>query len=262
MVKKENNQKNNNHKISVILPIFNEPRIFQNLKTLEKELARSFTDYEIICVNDGSFDETLSRLNRYRSRKVKVITYPLNIGKGFALHYGFTASTGDIVAFLDSDLNLHPKHLRLFAALMDLVNADIVIGSKRHPLSQIDYHLKRKLYSRLYQTLVRLLFGLNVTDTQVGIKLFKRKVLKKTLPLIIVKRWAFDLEVLVVAHHLGFKRIIEAPVELKRSRFGSKIGVDAIRNILQDTAAIFYRRYLLKYYDRKISSSNHQHHSK
>lgn len=248
----------NHHKISVILPIYNEPRIFRTLKILENELTSSFPDYEVICVDDGSQDETLKRLNRYRSEKVKVITYPLNIGKGFALHYGFTSSTGDIIAFLDSDLNLHPKHLRLFADLMDLVNADIVIGSKRHPLSQVDYPLERKVYSRLYQALVRFLFGLKVTDTQVGIKLFKRKVLKKVLPRIVVKRWAFDLEILVVARRLGFRRIIEAPVELKRRRFGSKIGLEAIRDTLQETAAIFYRCYILRYYDRKITSADHR----
>jgi len=249
-------RKNNNHKISVILPIYNEPQIFQNLKILEKELARSFRNYEIVCVNDGSLDGTLSRLNRYNSHKLKLITYPLNIGKGFALCYGFTQSTGDIVAFLDSDLDLHPRQLRLFADLMGLVNADIVIGSKRHPLSQVDYPLKRRIYSRAYQILVRLLFGLNVTDTQVGMKLFKRKVLKEVIPRIAVKSWAFDLEVLVVAKKLGYNRIIEAPIEMKARFSGSKINLNAVRKIIWETMAIFYRRYLLRFYHRRLTKAD------
>lgn len=242
----------NNHKISVIVPVFKEPKVGENLKTIEENLKKSFSNYEIVCVEDGT-QENSPQLKRYRSKHIKVLSYPLNVGKGFALSYGFSESTGDIVAFLDGDLDIHPKFLRLFVDLMDVVNADIVIGSKRHPLSKVNYPPIRRLYSRAYQTLVRILFGLNVTDTQVGIKLFKKKVLQKVIPRLVVKAWAFDLEVLVVAHHLGYRRIIEAPVEFKMRSTGSKINSGAVRNILQDTAAIFYRRYLLKYYDRVLS---------
>jgi len=251
-------KKNNNHKISVVLPVFNEPKILKTLKTLDEELARAFAKYEIVCVNDGSFDETLAKIRRFNSPKLKLVTYPLNVGKGFALCHGFTQASGDMIAFLDSDLEIHPKQLRLFTDLMDLVKADIVIGSKRHPLSQVNYSFSRKLYSRGFQFLVRLLFGLKVRDTQVGIKLFRRRVLEKVVPRIVVKRWAFDLELLVVAHHLGFRRIIEAPIELKKRRFGSKINLGSVRHFLVDTAAIFYRRHLVKHYDRALTASNHK----
>lgn len=243
-----------NHKISVIVPVFKEPEALKNIKKIEDALKKSFSDYEIVCVEDGSQESSLPPLKKYKSKHVKVLSYPLNVGKGFALSYGFSESTGDIVAFLDGDLDIHPKHLRLFADLMDLVNADIVIGSKRHPLSKVNYPVVRRIYSRAFQTLVRILFGLNVTDTQVGIKLFKRKVLRRVIPRLVIKAWAFDLEVLVVAHHLGFRRIIEAPVSLRLRSMGSKISFWAVRNFLQDTAAIFYRRYLLKYYNRQLPS--------
>lgn len=249
-------EKNNNHKVSVIVPVYNEPTVLRNVKTIEKELKKAFSDYEIICVDDGSRDQTSSRLRSCKSSKIKLISYPLHIGKGFALCHGFSQSSGDLVAFLDGDLDIHPKQLRLFVDLMDLVDADIVIGSKYHPLSKVNLSSLRRLYSRIYQLLIRILFRLNVSDTQVGLKLFKRKVLEKVIPRIIVKAWAFDLEVLVVAHHLGFKRIIEAPIELNMRPFGSKIDLGAVRNILQDTAAIFYRRYLLRFYDRKITPAN------
>ena len=99
---------------------------------------------------------------------------------------------------------------------MDATEADIVIGSKRHYLSFIYYSPFRRACSKLYQLLIKFFFGLNVTDTQVGFKLFRREVLEKVIPRIIIKKWAFDLEVLVVAHHLGFRRIIEAPIEIKK----------------------------------------------
>jgi hypothetical protein len=81
--------------------------------------------------------------------------------------------------------------------------------------------------------------------------------LEKVAPRLVVKAWAFDLEILVVADHLGFKRIIEAPVELKMRRFGSNINFGTVRYFLIDTAAIFYRRYLQKFYDRKLSTLAH-----
>jgi hypothetical protein len=92
------------------------------------------------------------------------------------------------------------------------------------------------------------LFHLHVRDTQVGLKLFRREVLAAVLPRIVVKRYAFDLELLVVAHHLGFSRVVEAPVRIGQ-RFSSTINRQAIASILWETAAIFYRKNVLRYYD-------------
>ncbi len=101
---------------------------------------------------------------------------------------------------------------------------------------------------------VRTLFGLNVRDTQVGLKCYRREVLEAVLPRLIVKNFAFDIEILAVAHHLGFKRIYEAPIEIKLD-FGknsivtsSKLFIFAY-NMAVDTLAIFYRLYILRYYD-------------
>jgi hypothetical protein len=87
-----------------------------------------------------------------------------------------------------------------------------------------------------------------VRDTQVGLKLFRREVLIAVLPRIVVKRYAFDLELLVVTHHLGFSRVVEAPVHIGQ-RFSSTINRQAIANILLETAATFYRKNVLRYYD-------------
>lgn len=96
--------------------------------------------------------------------------------------------------------------------------------------------------------MLRLLFHLEVRDTQVGLKLFRREVLAAVLPRIVVKRYAFDLELLVVAHHLGFTRVVEAPVRIGH-RFSSTINRQAITSILRETAAIFYRKNVVRYYD-------------
>ena len=104
--------------------------------------------------------------------------------------------------------------------------------------------------------IVRLLFRINVKDTQAGLKIFRKKVLAAILPRLIIKRYAFDLEMLVVARHLGFKRIYEAPIKLKYGLgdLAHASTMNAIWHILIDTAAIFYRLYILHYYDRDHNS--------
>ena len=123
-----------------------------------------------------------------------------------------------------------------------------MIGSKRDPESKVDYPLTRRALSWCYQLMIKLLFNLNVRDTQAGLKLFKRDVLEDILPRVLVKRYAFDLELLVNANHRGYK-IVEAPVEIN-FHFTSGINILDIWHIFVDTMAIFYRLRILKYYDR------------
>ena len=122
------------------------------------------------------------------------------------------------------------------------------IGSKRHPKSNVHYPLLRKILSKNYQIFVKTLFSLDITDTQVGLKAFRRKVLEEIFPHLIVKNFAFDLELLVVANKLGFTKIEEAPIKLNYN-FTSTIKLNAIKQILQDTLAIFYRKNIIRYYE-------------
>ena len=98
---------------------------------------------------------------------------------------------------------------------------------------------------------MRILFRLDVRDTQVGLKLFRREIAEEVMPLLLVKRYAFDLELLAVSRSLGFARIEEQPVRLDYRFTGSGIGSVAVLRALVDTAAIFYRLRILRYYARK-----------
>jgi hypothetical protein len=129
-------------------------------------------------------------------------------------------------------------------------NYDIVVGSKRHPQSHVSYPWFRRLQSLVYQLVIRILFNLNVSDTQTGHKLLRRDVVTDVVPLLAVKRFAFDLELLVVAHKLGYRKIAEAPIELSY-QFDSTVSPRTVLEILWDTAAIFYRLRITRYYDRR-----------
>lgn len=240
--------------LSLIIPAYNkESEVFRVVSDFVNELKHLPYDWEIIVVDDASRDQTLREAIRSKrfngnSKRIKIFSYNLNQGKGFALYHGFKKSCGDIVVFADSDLDLPTKNLPIILEYLQKTNADIVIGSKRHPHSRVSYPLIRHIQSRTYQLLIKLLFDLHITDTQVGQKAFKRQVLEESFPRIVVKTFAFDLELLVVAQKLGYAKIVEAPVVLDY-HFTSTISLTAIKKVIIDTLGIFYRKNFLKYYD-------------
>jgi glycosyltransferase involved in cell wall biosynthesis len=237
--------------LSVIVPAYREgPRIYENLRRLLSELDQLDMDYEVLVVSDGNTDQTVVEAERVASPRVKVLSYPTNMGKGYALGYGVKQSIGELVTFIDADMELDPADIRPFVGLLADGQYDIVIGSKRHPQSQVHYPPMRRLQSFVYQVVIKLLFNLDVRDTQTGHKLFRRKVLADVVPLMVVKHFAFDLELLVVARYLGYKRIAEAPIRLQY-QFQSTVRPWTAFKILWDTAAIFYRLRILRYYDRR-----------
>lgn len=219
------------------------------LETDEYFKKFSFT-YEIIVMDDGSKDMTFDRASKVQKEHIKVLTLGDNQGKGEALKEAFKACTGDLVMFLDGDLDIHPRQFEALFEVMKNENADVVIGSKRHPKSVLHYPTKRKIMSAVYFFFVKILFGLPLRDTQTGIKLFTAEALKKTFHKVLIKRYAFDLELLVLLHHNGFK-ISEAPIVVDyKGKYGN-IALKGIFNMVWDTLAVFYRLRLLRYYDRK-----------
>ncbi|MFC1521134.1 glycosyltransferase [Elusimicrobiota bacterium] len=241
-------------KLSVIMPAHNEgSHIYKNIQETLKCAGELASDYELVVVNDGSIDNTSQELERISKEYSMVTSVDIlrNRGKGHALKEGFKRATGQVIVFLDSDLELHPAQLRVLFNVMRRENADVVIGSKFHPFSEIEYPLMRKIASRVYAFFLKVFFNLPLKDTQSGLKIYKRKVLNKVFPLILSKKWAFDVEMLANAHHWGF-RISEAPVVLtfsRRKKWGRISSGDYFRTGI-DTLAIFYRLYIVRYYDR------------
>lgn len=202
--------------VSVVVPVFNEaPNIVENLFTLLDELENSFKRYEVIVISDGSTDGTNLQVYRFKSPHIRVRIFPENTGKGAVVREGFNEANGDFVLFIDGGMEIHPREIRIFIGLMVLYSCDIVVGSKRHPQSRIHYPIIRKVLSWVYQKIVYLLFDVDVTDTQVGMKLFRKEVVEDIGPHLVIDRYGFDLEVLSLAKILGYKRIMEAPISMQ-----------------------------------------------
>src|SRR5437868_7304616 len=167
-------------KLSVIVPAYREARHIQNnLGRLLRELDGLGRAYEVIVVSDGNTDQTAREAERVVSPYIKVIEYNRNMGKGYALRCGVAHSSGELVTFIDADMELDPRYIRGFIALMESFDCDAVVGSKRHPMSNVQYPMLRRFQSLMYQVLVRTLFRIKVRDTQTGLKLFRRHVLEE-----------------------------------------------------------------------------------
>jgi len=244
--------------VSIVIPAYKaEAFIVKTLEGIKETLDQIRYPYEIICVVDGKTDKTFERASKFAQlypRKVKVIGYKENMGKGNAVRYGMAKARGDIIGFVDAGVELNPNGISMLLEHFEWYNADIIVGSKRHAASKIYYPWYRKIMSFGYQVIVSVLFGLKVKDTQVGMKFFRREVIKKVLPRLLVKAFAFDIEMLSVANYLGYKRIYEAPVELKMrfanaSTIISKGFVRTVFSIFLDTLAVFYRLRVLRFYD-------------
>jgi glycosyltransferase involved in cell wall biosynthesis len=241
--------------LSVVVPVYNlAGSIADNVRTIRARVEDALGEpIEVIVVSDGSSDRSEERILASGPELARVIHYDRNLGKGYALKAGLLAAEGRFVSYVDADLDLDPAPLAEYLRLAERESLDIVIGSKRHPDSVVHYPSSRRVGSWLYQKLVQVLFQLDIRDTQVGLKLFRREVAEQVLPLLLVKQFAFDLELLAVANSLGFKRIREQPVTLKYRFTGSGVRSPAVLLALVDTAAIFYRLRIIRYYQRKRS---------
>lgn len=235
--------------ISLIVPAYKQgSTIIRDIKRLDKTLLRSSIPYEIIIVVDGFIDNTYTLAKKLARKNIRVIGYRENRGKGYAVKAGIEKANGDIIGFIDSGMELDPTGVSMLLNHMIWYDADIIVGSKLHPVSQVNYPPIRKILSWGYRTFTHLLFGFRVRDTQVGLKLFRKKVAKDVFPRLQVKQFAFDVEILAVAYALGHRRIFEAPVKLNFSEVSSSIrdvrSIKFWRTIflmLWDTVVVFYR---------------------
>lgn len=235
--------------LTVVVPFYNPgPRFLPSMVRLVEILRDEGVTFEVIAVSDGSTDGSAEALRSMNEDVVQSVVLARNWGKGEALRVGLSMGRGRYLGFIDADGDIDASLFKPFLALVRAYEPDIVLGSKRHPMSEVEYPVARRIYSWGYQQFIRLLFRLDVRDTQVGIKLIRRDVLAHVLPQMVERGFAFDLELFVVARHLGYRKMFEAPVRIGR-RFSSTIAHDAIIAMFHDTFSIFYRLHMLHAYD-------------
>ncbi len=201
-------------KLSIIIPAYNEEQRLG--ATLEKYLdyftPRYGLDYEVIVVVNGSRDgtEAVARRQAGLHPQLQVLVEPCAVGKGGAIMMGFQTAQGDLVGFVDADASTPPEAFDDLAR--HIGQAGAIIASRWFPESRVfpPQPLKRRVASRVFNFLVRLLFKVKIRDTQCGAKVLTRSAVREVLPEIGITRWAFDVDLLFKLRRAGYA-IIEWP---------------------------------------------------
>jgi glycosyltransferase involved in cell wall biosynthesis len=209
--------KNPTHvKLSVVIPALNEAkRIKPTLIAIDRYLQKQPYMYEIIVVDNGSKDETAAVVHSYRDEvehsAVFVLKEPCQ-GKGCTVQRGVAQARGDYVLFMDADNATRIEEMeKVWPKFKE--GFDVVIGSRRIKGAKLARKQPwlRELSGRLGNLLIRLIAVPKVRDTQCGFKAFTKKAAHDIFSAVTISRWGFDIEVLALAHHWGY-RVAEIPV--------------------------------------------------
>ena len=224
----------------MVVPFYNPgDRLKPTVRELVRVLDKLDRPFEIIAVSDGSTDGSEQSIECIDPR-VRTVLLGANQGKGQALRVGMNQSAGGYIGFIDSDGDIPPALMGDFFAISVAEDPDVIVGSKTHPQSENGSGGARRILSELWQVLTRALFQLPVRDSQVGIKLFRSDVVHRALPLTSMCGFAFDLELLVLAHDLGYRDLTESPIVIG-DRAGSTVSFRRTVEMGHDLLTLFWR---------------------
>lgn len=226
--------------LSVVLPCHNEaPHIARLLRNAHRSLAG--IPHEIIVVADGCIDGTQDVVRGVAVDVpfIRLIENFRRVGKGGAIRHGIKEAKGAYVAFMDGDGEIDPTFLRDALDVLMRGEADIVAGNRYGRGGSYHTTFRRHVTSRVYQAIIWLLFGLNLHDTQAGLKAFPTDVAKKLFGASNVNGYAFDIDVLMHAHWMGYS-IEEVPIS-QRFKGTSTISFTHVLEMVADTCGTYDR---------------------
>lgn len=202
--------------MSVIVPAYNEERrLSKTLKEIDKYLGKQTYEYEIIVVNDGSKDGTAAIVRSLmpKIRNLQLSDNKINHGKGWVVRQGMLDAQGKYRLFMDADNSTSIKQVeKMWPYFKE--GYDIIIGSRdiKGAVIPVPQPWYRIMLGNVFNLIVQTISGLwGIWDTQCGFKYFSEKAVDDIFSKCLIDRWAFDVEILVIAKKLGYK-IKEVPI--------------------------------------------------
>ena len=206
--------------LSIVIPVWNEAsKITTDIKSINDYFSNSSLKIEVIVVDDGSTDETIKitkKALKDTSLNSNVVTYYEHKGKGYAVRQGMLASQGNIVMFMDCGSNVPLNFIDKGIEILNIKNADIVVGTRYHRESKIVRNMIwfRRITSTFFRYFIKFFNDLpnQISDSQCGFKIFKGAVARQIFTLAETDGFLFDLEVILQAKKKNYK-ILELPLE-------------------------------------------------
>tara|TARA_B100001093_G_C26814247_1_gene1008935 strand:+ start:508 stop:1227 length:720 start_codon:yes stop_codon:yes gene_type:complete len=212
--------------ISILFPIYNEEKRLQNsLKMIDIFLKKNFyKKIEVILIDDGSTDGSKKIIELFlkkslNKKKYKFISYKKNVGKGYALSRGVSLGNKDWILTCDIDFSVKLEQIINWEKKFIKKDLFVYFGSRMHSLSTLQKNYFRNIIGSIFKLVVYILFKLNISDTQCGFKLYKKKIAKKIFFKLIEKRYVHDVEIALRCIKNNIQ-IIELPVNWKHKSNG------------------------------------------
>jgi glycosyltransferase involved in cell wall biosynthesis len=230
--------------LSVVIPCYNEEIVLEeSIRELVTLLNHTIFSYEIILVEDKSRDRTRQIAERLINEydRIKLICHEKNEGRGKAVTDGILASSGEIVGFIDIDLEIAIHNI---IPLIIKIKEGYQVATGRR-FYRISWN-QRWITSRIYSWLVKSLLRVDIKDTETGCKFFNREailpILKKTKD----PHWFWDTEIMVLAYCGGLKMVeynvlfvrrpeVPSTVRLIRDSFNSFYKLLQFRKVVRDS---------------------------
>lgn len=226
--------------VSVVIPAYNEEwRILPTIGAIATHMSARGEPWELIVSDDGSTDATATLVSDLRFANLRLLSAPRNAGKGDAVRRGVLAARGRQILFADADQSTPIEQFdRLAAQLAE--GYDVVVGSRTAAGAAVrGKSLTRRVLSRGLHLLVSRVFGIEVSDTQCGFKLFAAPAARRLFTAQVVDGFSFDLEVLYLAHKFHY-RVSEVPVEWYDAPGSTVAAVKVSLQFLRDLVRIRY----------------------
>jgi len=234
--------------LSVIIPSYKEgKRIGHNLMEIKHYLDQKDFSYEILVVVDGSPDDTAKIAKSYtdKLKNLTVIANPKNHGKGYVVRQGLLEAEGEIRVFLDADGSTSIKHVDKFLPEFKK-GFEVVIGSRKVKGAFIQVHQPkyREIMGDMGNWMIRIVLGLwSFPDTQCGFKMLTGKAAEAVASRMVVDRFGFDFELIILAKKMGFK-IKQMPVRWLNEE-GSTVGLTGPNGFIQVLIDLFKTKWRL-----------------
>jgi len=218
--------------ISIVFPCYNEAdRLKYTFKDIQKfQENKVANNFEIIFVNDGSSDNTFQILKKYKkentklNKRIKIISYQNNKGKGYALKKGISIAKFDWILTLDTDISVSITQLSDWIKHKKIKKENLIyFGSRNLTDSNIKFKMYRKLIGLIFIKIIKIFFNINLSDTQCGFKLYKKDIARKLFSNLKMLDFTHDIEIVLKSKKKGY-RIKELPVNWIHKK-GSKISV-------------------------------------